>query len=80
MSERRIPYDPPLRSDVLCRYCHQEIAAAARIIGSLELAGVHEYEWRHVATDSPTCIETRVASPYDAWAATRKLRAVEEQP
>jgi hypothetical protein len=75
---RVIPYDPPVRAGVRCRHCAGEIEAVERRVRSLELQGLNEYAWRHVATGLETCTRVSVAAPYDGWDATRRVEGVRE--
>jgi hypothetical protein len=69
----RIDYVPPIRNNILCEHCGGELEAVAHIIGSMEIAGLSEYEWRHVKTGEPTCTRIYKGRPYDGWAATRRV-------
>lgn len=66
----RIEYEPAVDGGVRCRFCGGVLLAAARIVGSLEVSGLYEYEWAH--TDgNPRCEPNPPkGAPYDAWHAT----------
>ena len=68
-----IRFQKPLRAGVLCGHCNGEIEAISEQTGSVGIAGLRDYQWRHVKDGAHTCTQTFVARPYDAWAATRAL-------
>lgn len=78
MAGLRMEYDPPIRADVHCTHCGDEIEAVARFRHSLEFRGLHAYEWRHVTTGNKTCTHRYDARPYDGWRATKQIEAAIE--
>lgn len=73
--------DPPLRGvpdeRVICRHCSGELMAVAEFHGSVSMAGLRWFQWRHVTTGKGTCAVTYDGEPYDEWEATRRIEKAE---
>jgi hypothetical protein len=80
---RRREFAEPIRPDVTCRHCGEDLEAVADLIDELggipapRLEWTVQFVWRHVAGGKATCTVTHrhLAAPGDAREAFLKMEA-----
>ncbi len=65
----------PIRAGIYCSHCSEEIQATAFAAQQLVINGCYVYEWKHVESGSPECVQVLQARPYDGWAASKAVEA-----